>query len=210
MPSFGGEVKPSVPCKFTACKRSLNGVKRRHFGKITGHYSRPQFHLLLPRSARVFLGTWRQLAAKVGTSKGRRKQWKTTSKNLHIMQRARSHAVRLTGLWFLPKLAQRLNTTTTTTNNNNNNLRFVITYETVKNYFQHFTVNSLESLCNKCNVNRNDGRSDRSATGRCMHFTLPSFRHRRENEVILASVSSLRIMNVGSRSVSGMMETSRF
>ena len=23
-PSFGGEVKPSVPCRFTACKRSLN------------------------------------------------------------------------------------------------------------------------------------------------------------------------------------------
>ena len=44
-----------------------------------------------------------------------------------------SHTVRLTGLWFLPKLAQGLNTTTTTTtttattttttttNNNNNN-----------------------------------------------------------------------------------------
>ena len=27
-PSFGGEVKPSVPCRrFTACKRSLNGVE---------------------------------------------------------------------------------------------------------------------------------------------------------------------------------------
>ena len=27
-PSFGGEVKPSVPCRrFAACKRSLNGVK---------------------------------------------------------------------------------------------------------------------------------------------------------------------------------------
>jgi hypothetical protein len=27
-PSFGGEVKPSVPCRrFAACKRSLNGVE---------------------------------------------------------------------------------------------------------------------------------------------------------------------------------------
>jgi len=27
-PSFGGEVKPSVPCRrFVACKRSLNGVE---------------------------------------------------------------------------------------------------------------------------------------------------------------------------------------
>jgi hypothetical protein len=34
-----------------------------------------------------------------------------------------SHTGRLTGLWFLPKQAQKLNTTitTTTTNNNNNN-----------------------------------------------------------------------------------------
>ena len=35
-PSFGGEVKPSVPCrKFTACKRSLNVNGSRAFsGKI--------------------------------------------------------------------------------------------------------------------------------------------------------------------------------
>jgi len=32
-----------------------------------------------------------------------------------------SHTSCLTGPWFLPKLAQGLNTTTTTTNNNNNN-----------------------------------------------------------------------------------------
>jgi hypothetical protein len=123
----------------------------------------------------------------VGTSKCRRKQWKNTPKNLHRMQRARSHTGRLSGLWFLPKLAQGLNTTI----NTNNNLRFVHTYGTVKNYFQRFTANCVESLCNKCNVNKNDERSDRSATGRCMHFTLPSFRHRRENEVMFALVSSL-------------------
>jgi len=48
-PSFGGEVKPSVPCRrFTACKRSLNLRGNRNLGKITtGHLSRPQFHLSL-------------------------------------------------------------------------------------------------------------------------------------------------------------------
>jgi hypothetical protein len=39
-PSFGGEVKPSVPCRsFTASKRSLNVTWKRHLGKITGHFS---------------------------------------------------------------------------------------------------------------------------------------------------------------------------
>jgi hypothetical protein len=80
MPSFGGEVKPSVPCRrFAACKRSL----------ITGHHSRPQFHLSL-LGALALLETWRYLAAKVGTSKGRGKQWQTTPKNLPRMQRARA------------------------------------------------------------------------------------------------------------------------
>jgi hypothetical protein len=32
MPSFGGEVKPSLPCRrFAACKRSLNGVEKASF-----------------------------------------------------------------------------------------------------------------------------------------------------------------------------------
>ena len=48
-PSFGGEVKPSVPCRrFAECKRSLNLRGSRNLGKITtGHLSRPQFHLSL-------------------------------------------------------------------------------------------------------------------------------------------------------------------
>ena len=48
-PSFGGEVKPSVPCRrFAACKRSLNLRGSRDLGKIpTGHLSRPWFHLSL-------------------------------------------------------------------------------------------------------------------------------------------------------------------
>ena len=46
-PFFGGEVKPSVPCRrFATCKRSLNLCGSRNLGKITtGHLSRPQFHL---------------------------------------------------------------------------------------------------------------------------------------------------------------------
>jgi hypothetical protein len=41
MPSFGGEVKPSVSCRrFAACKRSLQMACYSPFvGKITGHFS---------------------------------------------------------------------------------------------------------------------------------------------------------------------------
>jgi len=51
-PSFGGEVKLSVPCRrFAAYKRSLNLRGSRNLGKITtGRLSRPQFHLSLPGS----------------------------------------------------------------------------------------------------------------------------------------------------------------
>ena len=43
-PSFGGEVKPSVPChRFTACKRNVECTWKSVFlGKITGQVSRPQ------------------------------------------------------------------------------------------------------------------------------------------------------------------------
>jgi len=56
--SFGGEVKPSVPCRrFAACKRSLNLRGSRNLGKITtGHLSCPQFHLSRRRCGRR--GTW--------------------------------------------------------------------------------------------------------------------------------------------------------
>jgi hypothetical protein len=47
------EVKPFAPCRrFAACQRSLNGVKRRHFGKITGPFS-PTVPPLATRSACV-------------------------------------------------------------------------------------------------------------------------------------------------------------
>ena len=81
-PSFEGEVKPSVPCRrFAACKRSLNLSGSRNLGKITGHLSRACFHLSLLGSL-ASLRTYRQPAAKVGTSKGGGKQWQTTPKNL--------------------------------------------------------------------------------------------------------------------------------
>ena len=77
--SFRGEVKPSVPCRrLTACKRSLNLRGSRNLGKIiTGHLSRPQFHLSLlgsPASLRM----QRHVAAKAGMSKGGGKQQQTT------------------------------------------------------------------------------------------------------------------------------------
>ena len=96
MPSFGGEIKPSVPChRFAACKRSLNVRLSRNLGKITGQISRPQFHLSLLGSV-ASLRTYRHLEAKVGTSKGGGKQWQTTPKNLPRMQCAR--AIPVTGL----------------------------------------------------------------------------------------------------------------
>ena len=89
-PSFGGEVKPSVPCRrFAACKTSLSLRGSRNLGKITGQISRPQFHLSLLRSLASFR-TYRHLAAKVGTSKGGGKQWQTTPKDLPRMQCARA------------------------------------------------------------------------------------------------------------------------
>ena len=81
---------PSVPChRFAACKRSLNLRGSRNLGKITGHLSRPQFHLS-PLGSLASLRTYRHLVAKVGTSKGGGKQWETTPKNLPRMQCARA------------------------------------------------------------------------------------------------------------------------
>ena len=89
-PSFGGEVKPSVPCRrFAACERPLNLRGSRNLGKITGQISRPHFHLSLLGSL-ASLRTYRHLAAKVGMSNGGEKQWQTSPKNLPRMQCARA------------------------------------------------------------------------------------------------------------------------
>ena len=67
VPSFGGEVKPSVPCRrFAACKRSLNvawkSTCRQNYRTILAY----KFHLSLLGS---LASVWGHLAAEVGTSK---------------------------------------------------------------------------------------------------------------------------------------------
>jgi hypothetical protein len=69
VPSFGGEVKPSVPCRrFEACKRSLNGTWKSPFMQ---NY-RPTFSPTVPpftaRISRIVL-TSRRLVAEIGMSK---------------------------------------------------------------------------------------------------------------------------------------------
>ena len=88
-PSFGGEVKPSVPCRrFAACKRSLNGVEVVISAKLPDNILAHSSHFrrwdLSRRGGRG--GNW---WLKVGTSKKteRGKQWQATPKNLPGMQR---------------------------------------------------------------------------------------------------------------------------
>ena len=105
-PSFGGEVKASVPChRFAACKTSLNVSGSPNLGKTTGHLSRPQFHLSLLGSL-ASLRTYRHLAAKVGTSKGRGNYPQELAQDA-VCQ---SHTVHMTVLQFLPTRPLRLNT----------------------------------------------------------------------------------------------------
>jgi len=64
-PSFGGEVKPSVPRRsFTACKRSLNVTLKRHLGKIARYFS----PTVPPSAAGCSRVVTRGVVAKVGTS----------------------------------------------------------------------------------------------------------------------------------------------
>ena len=109
-PSFGGEVKPSVPRRrFAAYKRSLNLCGSRNLGKITGQISRPQFHLSLLGSL-ALLWTYRHLEAKVGTSKGWGKAMANYPQELAQYAVYQSHTGHMTGLWFLPTRPLRLNT----------------------------------------------------------------------------------------------------
>jgi hypothetical protein len=82
--------------------------------KLLDH-SHPQFPLLL-LGALALMGMWRHLAAKMGTSEGRGKQWQTTPKNLPRMRRARAVLVASLCSGSCQKPAQGLNI-----NNNNNN-----------------------------------------------------------------------------------------
>jgi hypothetical protein len=79
-PSFGGVVKPSVPCRrFAACKRSLSvtwkSALRQNYRVL---FSPMKFHISLLGSL-ASRRTWRHLAATVGTSKTRGEQGSTTS-----------------------------------------------------------------------------------------------------------------------------------
>ena len=66
-PSFGGEVKPSVPCrKFTACKINKSDVEVAAFGKILRNFST----IVPPSATGVRLRRfrrWRLLVAEGGT-----------------------------------------------------------------------------------------------------------------------------------------------
>jgi len=90
-PSFGGEVKPSVPCRrFAACKISLNGRGSRHFCKITG----TTFSPTVPTSAAGISHVVADVVAPVGEKlerlKSGGKKWQTIPKNLPRMQRIRA------------------------------------------------------------------------------------------------------------------------
>jgi len=90
-PSFGGEVKRSVPCRrFAACKRSLELRGSRILDEICRNISRPW--RITPSAARGLsrCWTWRHLVEEVGTSKGGGKQWQPIPKNLPRMQCARA------------------------------------------------------------------------------------------------------------------------
>jgi hypothetical protein len=78
-PSFGGEIKPSVPCRrFAACKRSLELRGNLILGQICRNISRPR--RVPPSATRDLSRRWtrRHLAEKVETSKGGGRKWQPT------------------------------------------------------------------------------------------------------------------------------------
>ena len=111
MPSFGGEVKLSVPCRrFAACKRSLNLRGSQNLGK--NYYWTSFLPTVPPFAARISCvvadgGTWRLKweCLKVGG-----KQWQTTPKNLPRMQCARAIPVTWLGSGSCQAWPSRLNT----------------------------------------------------------------------------------------------------
>ena len=90
-PSFGGEVKPSVPCRrFAACKRSLNVAWKSTFRQ---NY-RTTFSPKVPTSAAGNSHVVADVEAPGGEKwerlKSGGKQWQATPKNLPRMQRTRA------------------------------------------------------------------------------------------------------------------------
>jgi len=65
-PSFGGEVKPLVPChRFLACKRSLNGVEVVISAKLADNILAHSSHFRCMGSLTLWR-TWRHLVVKSG------------------------------------------------------------------------------------------------------------------------------------------------
>ena len=86
-PSFGGEIKPSVPCcRFAACKRSLNAVEVVISAKLPDNILAHSSHFRRWDFSRRG-GTWRHLSPAL---KSGGKQWQATPKNLPRMQRTRT------------------------------------------------------------------------------------------------------------------------
>ena len=90
-PSFGGEVKPSVPCRrFAACKISLNVAWKSTFRQ---NY-RTTFSPTVPTSAAGISHVVADVEASGGEKwerlKSGGKQWQATPKNLPRMQRTRA------------------------------------------------------------------------------------------------------------------------
>jgi hypothetical protein len=144
--------------------------KRRHFGKITGHHSRPQFHLSL-LGALVLLGTWRHLVANVGTSKGWGRQWQTTPKNVPRMQRAKALLVTWLGPGSCQKPVQGLNI------NNNNRFHICLLFGHLPLCLlclSHYRVSQI-SWCAPCNI------QDRKNFNISMHFPFPYIRQGTRN-----------------------------
>jgi hypothetical protein len=69
MPSFGGEVKPLVPCcRFAACKRSLNGVEKALFQQ---NYHTPFSPTVPPFAAYGGIWWYKWERLKAGESNGK-------------------------------------------------------------------------------------------------------------------------------------------
>ena len=99
-PSFGGEVKLSVPCRrFAACKRSLNLRGSRNLVKITFRYQDLSCHCR-------HTGTWRREWERLKAGKAKANYPQELAQDA-VCQ---SHTGHMTGLWFLPTRPVRLNT----------------------------------------------------------------------------------------------------
>ena len=89
-PSFGGEVKPSVPCRrFAACKKFLNGVEVVISAKLPDNLLAHSSHFcrldISRHGGRGGTWWWNLEHLKSGG-----KQWQATPKNLPRMQRTRA------------------------------------------------------------------------------------------------------------------------